>query len=190
MRFNTVPGKGMPRREKLEVKDEHVFTSRTKEVWEHFKQGKACVTAQRWKAGQHILTVYHIYGDGCEHNCVAGNVMRMELRWTRLMQEDQLGDECHSSRVGYNDGVRRWGNEPGDVFKNIDVKLAGLENWLVKRWGAEGIRTTLIMTLLRDNYEWSWINIGEKIKMTVKEFYLRCLWWTHNEQSVVKGVKC
>lgn len=32
-------------------------------------------------------------------------------------------------QVGYNDGVRSWGNEGlRVVFKNIGVKLAGLEN--------------------------------------------------------------
>lgn len=179
----------MPRREKTRSEGWACVHQQNKGRWEHFQQGKACVTAQRWKAGQHILTVYHIYGDGCEHNCVAGNVMRMELRWTRLAARRPTGRWVPSSRVGYNDGVRRWGNGSlGDIFKNIDVKLAGLENWLGEEMRSRRDQNHSDYDPTGEITMEEGINIGEKIKMTVKEFYLRCLWTSKCEQSVVKGV--
>lgn len=75
------------------------------------------------------LTVDHIYGDGCKHNCISGNVMRMECRMDQTGCKKTNWEMSAIIQIGYNDGVRRWGNGSlGDIFKNIDVKLAGLEN--------------------------------------------------------------
>lgn len=77
----------------------------------------------------HSGTVAHIYGDGCEHNCVSGNVMRMDCRVDQTGCKKTSWEISAIIQVGYNDGVRSWGNEGlRVVFKNIDVKLAGLEN--------------------------------------------------------------
>ena len=179
----------MPRREKTRTEGCACVHQQNKGRGEHFHQGKACVTAQRWQRGQHILTVDHIYGDGCEHNCVSGNVMRMECRTDQTGCKKTSWEMSAMIQVGYDDGVRRWGNGClGDIFKNIDVKLAGLENWLGEEMRSRREQNHSDHDPTGEITMEEGIDIREKIKTTVKEIQLRCLWTSKCEQSVVKGV--
>lgn len=55
--------------------------------------------------------------------------MRMECRTDQTGCKKTSWEMSAIVQVGNNDGVRTWGNGSlGDIFKNIDVKLAGLEN--------------------------------------------------------------